>query len=237
MKTRRIVLIHGWGASTTKLAPLAKQLRKSGWIVFLPKLPGFDVSPPPHDWGVGEYAQFVLEKSKKRFAGKKFVVFGHSFGGRIAIKITTDHPSEVDGIVLCATGGISRANIIKRFVFAILASAGRRLFSGTTGIWWRRLLYKLAREHDYEKASERMKEIFRKIIAEDLKPAVYSIKAPMLVLWGDRDNMTPVDDAYWIQQVNKRSKLVVFENEGHRLPYDQPEKIAEEINKWVKNIR
>lgn len=237
MKTRRIVIIHGWGANTTKLAPLARQLRKSGWVVFLPKLPGFDASPPSHDWGVGEYAQRVLEKTGKRFLGKKFFVFGHSFGGRIAIKLAAVRNPELLGVILCAAGGISRASIVKRLIFAALAAAGRLLLVGTTLVWWRRLLYKLAREHDYEKASERMKEVFRKIIVEDLKPAVYSIKAPMLVLWGDKDNMTPVNDAYWIQQANKRSKLVVFENEGHKLPYTQPSKIAKEITTWAKNIR
>lgn len=236
MRKRSIVLIHGWGADVEKLAPLARQLQKLGWSVFVPKLPGFGAPPPPTAWGVGEYVEFVLERTKKRFAGKKFFVFGHSFGGRIAIKLAVANLPEVTGAVLCASSGISRANIAKRFVFATLAGVARVIFSGTTASWWRKLLYKLAREHDYEKASAKMKEVFQKVVSEEAKADVYSIEVPLLVLWGDQDRMVPVGDAYWIERANPRSKLVVFENEGHRLPYDQPTKVAREVDKWAKSI-
>lgn len=234
---QRIVLVHGWGASTKKLEPLTKELRWKRWQVFLPKLPGFDAPPPPRAWGVGDYASFVLEKSRKRFPGKKFFVFGHSFGGRITMKLASQKHPELSGIVLCAASGLSRTNIVKRSIFFTLSRLGKILFFAPQVVrLWRTLLYKLAREHDYENVRGVMREIFKKVIAESSIRDVQMIKVPTLVLWGDNDRMTPVKDGYYLKENLKNSKFKVYENEGHRLPYNQPDRVAEELTSWAKKI-
>ena len=49
--------------------------------------------------------------------------------------------------------------------------------------------------------------------------------------------MTPVKDCYLINKVVEGSKLVMFENQGHRLPYLNPKKLAKEINLWWTQIQ
>jgi len=68
---KRIILLHGWGANIEKLIPLGKELKKLGWRVFIPKLPGFDRPPPKQAWGTKEYGQYVLTKSQKFFGREK----------------------------------------------------------------------------------------------------------------------------------------------------------------------
>ncbi|OGY09299.1 MAG: hypothetical protein A2782_00195 [Candidatus Blackburnbacteria bacterium RIFCSPHIGHO2_01_FULL_43_15b] len=227
---KNIVLLHGWGANTRRLHALASSLKTKGWKVLIPELPGFGAPEPDSVWGVGDYSKFVLNLASSFFKKDKYFIFGHSFGGRVAIKMSVEN-SEVLGIVLCATGGISRGNLIKRVVFKVAAFIGRNL-----GSWWKTLLYKIAREHDYEKASEKMKKIFQKVIAEDLKPLIPQIKVPALVLWGNEDRVTPLCDAYFIANNSKQSSIFIFDHTGHRLPYEKPNEVAEKIQQWAQEF-
>lgn len=237
MPPKRIVLIHGWGASTASLAPLEKSLQRLGWQVFLVKLPGFDLKPPKKPWGVNEYKNCVLRKAKLKFGRKKFFVFGHSFGGRIALKLAYQNPEKLFGVILCATSGLSRPNIFKILVFFVLAKAGKLLnFYPPLANLWRAVLYKLARSHDYQRTKGVMRETFKKVIAEDLKPLVKRIHTPTLILWGKEDQATPFKDALFLKNNIKKSRLIAFRKASHRLPYEKPDKLAEKINQWAHNL-
>lgn len=235
---KNIVLLHGWGASTKKLKPLADQLERFGWKVFLPKLPGFDMPSPEAVWGLEDYSDFITNKSDTFFKGKEYFILGHSFGGGIAIKsVLRDRKNMVSGIVLCANRGISRTSVFKRTIFLVMAKVGKVFLAiPQVGSVYKKVIYKLAREHDYERAQGIMKEVFKKVIGEDLKPSVKKINVPVLVLWGTNDRVTPITDAYYIKRNLKGSKLVEFEGEGHRLPYNKPGEMAREVNLWMQSL-
>jgi len=233
MVTKNIILLHGWGAESKKLYPLKNNLEKFGWQVLVPKLPGFEAPPPKSIWGLKDYSDYVLKKARKKFGKKRFFVFGHSFGGAIAIKLASENFKETTGVILCATRGVSREKLIKRLFFIILAKMGKIfLLNKRLALGFRWLLYKLAREHDYEKTEGIMREVFKKIISEDIKPLLVKVKIPTLILWGEKDKTTPVKDAYFLHSRLSKSKLITFKNQGHRLPYEEAETLAKEIEKW-----
>lgn len=238
MKVKRIVLLHGWGANTKKLGPLKIALEKLGWKVLLPKLPGFEKPAPKKVWGMKEYAKFIYEETKLVFGKNKFFVFGHSFGGGIAIKLASGNPRQLAGVILCASRGISRTKAVKRLFFKTLAKIGKIfLFSPYIANEFRKILYKAAREHDYERSEGIMREVFRKVISEDLRTLVFKIKLPVLILWGENDRMTPISDALFIKHALHESVLVTFKDKGHRLPYEEPFSLAEEIDKWAQSLQ
>jgi pimeloyl-ACP methyl ester carboxylesterase len=234
-KRKNIVLLHGWGASTKKLSKMAHSLRGMEWDVFVPKIPGFDAKPPKNAWQLNDFADFVGRKADGYFKKQSYIVFGHSFGGRVAIQMS--NVKRVSALVLCASGGISRGNVVKRSIFYLLSKAGKVLLViPSVANFWRRLLYKLAREHDYEKAKGAMKETFKNVISRDLKTQVKGIKKNTLVLWGVKDNLTSIKDAYYLEENIKNSTLVVFPDDGHSLPYEKYDEVAGEIDKWFKKL-
>ncbi|OGM28796.1 hypothetical protein A2962_04930 [Candidatus Woesebacteria bacterium RIFCSPLOWO2_01_FULL_39_61] len=234
---KNIVLLHGWGAETKKLKPLKDELEKRGWSVLLPKLAGFENPPPDKVWGIKEYSEYVYSEARNAFKNENFFVFGHSFGGGIAIKLAYRKCKGLSGIILCASRGVSRGKLLKRLLFSALAKTGKVfLLVPVLAGSFRRLLYKAAREHDYEKTEGIMKDIFKKVISEDLKPQIKQISTPTLILWGKIDRVTPMGDARFINESIKNSKIVLFEDEGHRLPYNKPKVIAEETDLWFKNL-
>lgn len=236
MIAKNIVILHGWMADRKKLSPLNTLLKRNNWNVLFPVLDGFQDKRLTKAFKLDDYAALVKDECTKAFKNQKYVVFGHSFGGRIAVKMAY-RADKLGGMILCASGGFSRGNVFKRILFLIIAKAGRIfLINRKIAAMFKKLLYKSIREHDYERTRGALRNTFRNIIAEDLKPFVKYITVPTLILWGKSDKTTPYRDALFIKKNASNAMLVTYENSGHTLPYDKPNKIAEEIEKWYLSL-
>lgn len=236
MTQKRILLLHGWGARVAKLKPLQNHLEKLGWLVKAAKLPGFDLQAPSKGWSLEDYADYVWGLSIKNFGHNKMVVFGHSFGGRIAIKMAkSGNAKMLAGMVLCAPGGVTRPPVVKRLIFKNVAKLGRglALFPFAGGLF-RKMLYKFAREHDYENTKGTMKLTFNNIIEENILTQVAKITTPTLILWGGQDRTVPVVGAGLLKNVIAKSQVVIFPDDGHKLPYLKPDEVAIAIDNWYK---
>lgn len=237
---KNIVLVHGWGANVGKLRYLEKKLEKYGWNTFLVKLPGFDLDPPENAWKMDDYVNYVSKQSKKRFGDSKYFIFGHSFGGRVAIKLSKDKQLSkmLHGVILCSSGGISRGNVIKRKFFYFIAKIGKVLIiSPWAARSFKKIIYKFAREHDYERTEGVMRQTFQNVIKEDLKGYLGLIRIPALILWGGDDNVTPIRDAYYLESNIKGSTLVEYAGVTHNLPYVEFKRLAKDINEWANNLK
>lgn len=230
---KRIVLLHGWGAESSKLEPLGSALQGLGWRVENLDLPGFGLPAPRTGWSVADYADYVAGRARKKFLNGDYVVFGHSFGGRIAIKLAAKPEANLQGVVLCAPGGLSRSNLVKRILFSSIAKLGKTL--GLAEYRW--LLYKLAREHDYEKASGVMRGTFHKVIDEDLRPLLPQIRISTLVLWGKQDRVVPYRDGELAKAMVPQSQLKLFDRYSHLLPYEAPQLVAREVDQWWGSLK
>lgn len=237
---KNILLLHGWGAHKEKLKPLAEKLKANGWYVVAVDLPGFGQTPPPKRvFSVKDYAKVINEFTEKKFDNNGFFVFGHSFGGRIAVNLTIMNPN-INGTILCATSGLVRPHIVKRIIFLILAKIGK-VFLAIPGMdfiaeLWKRFLYKAAREHDYEKTHGIMRYVFRNIVADGIRPLLPNLQVPVLLLWGTVDKQTPLKSAYLAKSLINRPMLKVFTDVGHALPYKRPAELARQITIWSKTF-
>lgn len=235
---KRIVLLHGWGGSSEKLEPLVEELKTKGWKTINLSFPGLTLPAPKEIWGVLDYANYIEEQIPNIWKNNGYFVFGHSFGGRVAIKMALSKPHGLRGIILCAPGGLSRSNIIKRVFFNTLAKIGNLL---TVHLPWasgyRQLLYRLARQHDYEKAEGIMRDVFRKVVGEILMPQLSGIQMPTLILWDKYDKVVPYQDGNRAKKLIKDAKIVLFNNMGgHKLPYFHPKEVVQEVEKWQQYI-
>lgn len=224
---KNICLLHGWGANISKLVGLKNELAALGWRVYVPELPFFDAPEPNRPWNLQDYAEYVNQGCQLEFRKAGYYLFGHSLGGRIALKLAAQKTPQLMGIILCATAGISRDCWLKRVIFLGLS----KIIKPTPAL--RRLAYKLARNHDYEQiTSVNKKATFRNIIEEDAKKYLQQITVPTLILWGEQDHLTPIKDANYLYQNISNTHLKTYPNQTHRLPYQLPQALALEINSW-----
>jgi len=231
---RKIAILHGWESKIERWQPLKSELEKAGFAVFLPQLPGFGQAEPPKvPWSVADYAQWVKERLPKEY----FLV-GHSFGGRIAIKLASQNPAGLRKLILIDSAGIKPKKTLKYFIFWLLAKIGKLFFLIPPFLFWRnfarRVLYKLAGERDYYQAKGVMRETMKKVISEDLKGDLRKIKVPTLILWGKEDSQTPLSDGELMNHLIPNSSFLVFPHADHSLPLKLPEKVDLAIIKFLK---
>lgn len=112
---------------------------------------------------------------------------------------------------------------------AVLSIPGMDRLKGTG----RRLLYKLLRVHDYERASPLMRETMIRVSAEDLRPLLRDIMIPTDIFWGKDDTMTPFSDALLMEKEIHGSTLHAFPGVRHRVHRDRAGEIAAVISRRI----
>jgi len=99
---------------------------------------------------------------------------------------------------------------------------------------FRQLFYFLARERDYYHLSGVKKEIFKKVIRHNQRKFLKKIGMAVLLIWGENDFSTPLENARFLNRKIKNTKLVIVKGANHQLPYQKPERFAKEMALFLK---
>jgi len=238
-----ILILHGWGSSADTWKGVQEQLATHGYRVLALDLPGFGATAEPgREWGLSDYTDFVRSFVTQEQLGR-FVIVGHSFGGRIAIEYASQYGEGIAAVVLCGAAGIIRPVSFKRSVFALVAKGGALLaqvpFLRDAREFARKVLYKVLGERDYYNASPVMRGVMGRVLETPLAPLLPSISQPTLLAWGDIDEATPLAHAREAQELLPDSTLAIFEGRGHSLQREVPHDLAERIARFLleKNIQ
>jgi len=213
-----IVALHGWGANADLIAPLAARLSAQDFRVFVPDLPGFgQTEPPPDAWDVHDYTNFVIQYMDA-LEIERAHFFGHSFGGRLSLVLGADCAERVDKIVLANSAGVPprrsprgnmRLNIYKS-IRDTLYRIGARGLADSLRDWY----VNRYGSADYKSAGV-LRETFVKVVNEDLLPYAARIKASTLLIWGVKDEDTPLWQGQTLEQTIPDAGLIVYEDAGH----------------------
>jgi pimeloyl-ACP methyl ester carboxylesterase len=63
-----------------------------------------------------------------------------------------------------------------------------------------------------------------------------TITAPTLIIWGERDELLPLQDGYWLAAAISGSRLIVYEDTGHLVLWEQPERVATDLADFVAGL-
>ena len=242
MTKQAILILHGWGSSLEHWIPVKNLLKKGGYQVFVPDLPGFGENPPPSKaWEIDDYVEWVKEFCEEQNLSQIFLI-GHSFGGGIASKFAAKYPKKVSLLILIAPA-IVRQKKLRQYIYFALSKIGKLIFSLPILSFLqpaaKKLLYRLLGVSDYYKLFIKkelnMKETFKKIIKEDLQKFLPQIKSKTLVIWGEKDKITPLGDAYLIHKGILDSDLKIIPEVGHIPHFKVPEKLAEIILQFLRS--
>ncbi|MDD3729038.1 MAG: alpha/beta hydrolase [Candidatus Pacebacteria bacterium] len=232
-----ILILHGWGSSSDSWIKVQHILSEKGYSVFCPDLPGFGKSDPPlSPWTVDDYKKWAVE-FMKAFNIDSFILIGHSFGGRISIKLSSEENSPVKKMILCSPAGIRVKPDFKTDIILALGGIGSTLLDIFSPKflkdYLRGLFHFLIRKRDYVKAKGVMRETMKLVISENLFPFLSKIEVKTLLLWGKKDKMIPLRYAFVFKKEIKDSSLVVIEQSGHSINIDDPVRLAKEILKFL----
>lgn len=215
-----VLMLHGWGTSADLFAAIIDAL-KGKYTVYAPDLPGFgQTEEPPEPWSVGDYADFTVKFCEKMNIGKA-ILFGHSFGGRIILKLLAreDCPIACEKAILTGSAGIKPVPTRKARLRGKMYKAGKRVLSfKPIRLLFPNALENLRKRHgsaDYLAASPLMRQTLVKAVNEDLAPLLPKIGAEVLLIWGENDDATPLSDGKRMEREMPNAALVTLENAGH----------------------
>jgi pimeloyl-ACP methyl ester carboxylesterase len=153
----------------------------------------------PHDPRVGSFEQ-LIELTRSKLGGGRCDLVAQSMGGVVAVGLALSHPETVRRLVLVATsGGIDVA--------------------GLGASEWRA---------DYRAAFPGAAAWITEQTV-DFTAELPELRAPTLLLWGDRDPISPVAIGQRLAELIDASVLRVIPGGTHDLALEQPDEVAAAI--------
>ncbi|MCM1484195.1 MAG: alpha/beta hydrolase [Muribaculaceae bacterium] len=231
-----IILMHGWGCRASTLDSVARTAELTH-TVYSVDFPGFGLSPEPDGvWGVEEYTR-LIEKFADLLGLDSPALLGHSFGGRVGLLYSSRRP--VSKLILVDAAGIKPRRSLRYYIKVYSFKAMKRLallIYGREGAA-RRIEQARAKagSSDYAQASPRMRAILSRVVNEDLKHVLPTIKAPTLLIWGENDTATPLADARLMARRIPDAGLVSFPGCGHYSFLDNPVQFAAVLGSFLSS--
>jgi pimeloyl-ACP methyl ester carboxylesterase len=222
---RAVVFLPGWRSPATLFCSVLGDTPNLVAVNF----PGWPETETPQSvWGLAEYAGFLQEFLQK-LQIKPALLIGHSVGAAIAVEyLSRGGQAErliiIDGAVCREKSARSRALLIGakifRFCLPWVSPARRQRWAG-------KLL-----SQDYREAGE-LTEIYKRLISEDRQTAFQALKLPVVLIWGQDDQDTPLAQADQLKKKRPQTSLDIIAAAGHYCFLDQPQEFKKIISKLL----
>lgn len=197
-----ILLLHGWGQNIQMMKFLGDYFSDRFRITIL-DFPGFGESEEPSKpWTITDYV-LLIEDLVKQLKIKKPIVMGHSFGGRVAIKYSSNHP--IEKLVLFGSPCI---RLQKKLPLSTRILKKLKTLPGLDKIGEE--MKKYIGSRDYKAASPIMRQTLVEVVNEDLSSFAKQIEEPTLLIWGDQDEEAPVEEAKMLEDMMYDAALIVL---------------------------
>jgi pimeloyl-ACP methyl ester carboxylesterase len=237
-KGRPVVLLPSLGRGVEDYAVLSGMLAAGGYRVLRPQPRGIGASRGPmeaislHDLAADVAA--VLEHE----GGRRAVVAGHAFGGRVARVLAHDRPDLARGVVLLAAAG--RHPIAPDLRVAIDGSGDPSLSREQRLAHLRHAFF--APGHDpaawlegWHPPVAAMQKAATLLTRQDV--FITAGVAPILEVQAELDNVVPRSRANDLKdELGDRVTVVVIPDAGHALVPEQPEAVAAAMRGWVGRL-
>jgi pimeloyl-ACP methyl ester carboxylesterase len=212
-----VLMMHGWGQNLHSMRLLGDLLSKWNQVIIV-DLPGFGQSPKPDaDWDTTQYAERMAKYIEAEKISPVHLV-GHSFGGRVALRLASHFPDKVKSVVLINSHGLQRKLTGKRKFKSMrskLLGRSCKLVDGMFGTkTFQNWFSPKFASADYLNAGP-MRNIMVKAVMEDVTEDARKIQAPTFMLFGEKDDETPVEFGERFKQLIKNSQLVVLPGKDH----------------------
>jgi non-heme chloroperoxidase len=241
-----VMLVHGFLDSWRSFEPMLPYVPETIHAFALTQRGHGDASRPSAGYSVRDFAA-DLTAFMNVLQLESAVIVGHSMGSGVALRFAVDHPDRTLGLVLVGASDSLRANPDAREA-------------------WNALLSKLTDPVDPQFVREGLENtlaqsvpqaLFESLIQENLKVPAFvwraaldarwsaegdyagelaEIRAPTLIIWGDRDVRYPRSEQYALATAIPDSQLVVYPGAGHLLHLEEPGRVASDLASFVAEL-
>ncbi|HET8958193.1 MAG TPA: alpha/beta hydrolase [Microcella sp.] len=216
----RVVALHGWGRDGTDFETVL-----SGLDAVSIHLPGFGPAPAPDTaWSTEQYAELVAEAIAPH---APVTIVGHSFGGRVAVRLAARHPELVRGMV------ITGAPLVRLTAAAPPPLSFRvAKWANARGILSDQRMEALRRQRgsaDYRAAQGVMRDVLVTAVSENYDDDLAAISCPVRMVWGANDTAAPTDAGRAASERIPGARFRVVDGAAHLMTGDLELAVREEL--------
>lgn len=232
-----IVALHGIPTSSLLFAPLLPRL--DGYRLIAPDLLGQGLTTAPPSGSLGYAAYFEhLRRFLEAVPQQQFHFLLHDLGGVLGLEWATENVERLKSLVILSTT-ITESFRVGKVLYAANLIVGRSLIQ-----WGIPFTLKRSQSIDASVSEEWVKPWSRRRLLRGadhfagdhlrrIRANLHRIQAPVLVLWGEQDDIFPLRHATSILQALPQSKMHTIQRCGHWSVLDAPEEIAQHVVKFL----
>ncbi|MGH9520176.1 MAG: alpha/beta fold hydrolase, partial [Terriglobales bacterium] len=229
-----VVLVHGLGGRAEDWANLAPYLVRAGFRVYMPDLPGYGQSARPADFSYSVRDEAGVVVGFLDAMGLKQVdLGGWSMGGWIAQLVAAEHPARVKRLMLFDSAGLY---VKPKWNTNLFTPRNEAEVNGLNA-----LLTPNAQKvpgfvaKDIVRVSKQDGWVIQRALAtmltgKDTTDAMLpKLAMPVLLIWGEKDEITPVEQGETTHRLIPQSELNVISGCGHLAPRQCTKRIGPDV--------
>ena len=251
-----LLLVHGSTASLHTYEPWVQRLAGEYRLISL-DLPGHGLTgeTPAGDYSADAYVA-VMEALRAYLSLGKFVLVGHSMGGHVALSYARAYPDNLLALALVASSGLELQAEDERqppFIFTLLQEPwfqdvaayldmGLLLDQGLSAAYsdssvltdaLKRRYYELNMREGTRAATVKRIQQGRQLLPES---AIAAIRVPVLVMWGEKDVLTPFAMAVRFTELLPAVQTAFYKQVGHMPMEEIPNLSARDLRAFLARL-
>jgi pimeloyl-ACP methyl ester carboxylesterase len=236
-----VLLLHAWVESSACFDRLLRAVPPTLRVFAMDQRGHGDADKPDDGYALVNFADDI-EAFMDAVGLQSAVLLGSSSGGYVAQQVAVQVPHRVDGLVLV---GAPRS-LQGRPAFADEVD---RLTDPVDPTWVEESLTWFPRYHHVPDwyIKDRIRDGLRVPahvwmaglagFTTAVPPSESAtITAPTLIIWGERDELLPLQDACLLLATIPGSRLIVYKDTGHVVLWEQPERVATDLADFVAGL-
>jgi pimeloyl-ACP methyl ester carboxylesterase len=253
-----LLLIHGMAGSSDAWRELIPRLAKS-YRVVAPDLLGHGQSTKPRgDYSLGAFAVWLRDFLDELGIARATIV-GHSLGGGVAMQFIYQHPDYCERVILISSGGLGPD---VGWILRLLSAPGAELIlpviapkpvltaGNKIGSWFTKAGMRAPRASEIWRAYSSFadpptRDAFLRTLRSVVDYRGQAVSAlnrlhvrselPTLAIWGEDDEIIPVEHGYAAQAARPGSRLEVLPGVGHFAHVEAPTEVADIIDDFMRS--
>ncbi|WP_429971530.1 alpha/beta fold hydrolase [Fructilactobacillus sp. Tb1] len=244
-----IIFLHGLSLDSHSTMNFFEPFSNSNYQRIYIDLPGMGQSSPVSSASSDEILKELLKFIHDLIGNKKFIVYGHSFGGYLALAITASLKSQVLGcfasspVVIANHNHRNVAHHINKIIEEITPNDNQQFFTSFLSM---DVMVDSNRWKTYQKSIipgllnanfdfiNHLQKNYSLNNEDNLKNETGDVH--ILIIAGKYDQIVGYQDQINFAKNNQNAECIVINDAGHNLSIDQPEMVHRLFNDFLKQL-
>lgn len=236
-----VLLLHAWGESRRSFDRLLPLLPAEIHAIAMDQRGHGDAGKPKVGYSLSHFADDIVA-FMDALGISSAVLVGSSSGGYVAQQVAVTSPHRVAGLALVGAprdlrGRSSFADEVEKLIDPIDAA-----WVSESLTWFPRFRH-VPQWYIDDRIREGLlipahvwREALDGLITARPPTDAGTIAAPTLIIWGDRDELLTRDEEEALAAAIPASRLVIYEETGHLVLWEQPERLASDLSSFIDSL-